>query len=127
MHIFDHYGIEINDAIAMAQKLTSVLGIKFSPHESSFWGEYFLGDIEGAGNIRIISNFHDGDWHEEDYMKYPLLLEVNEVTYPNEIMNIISKIKGVDFLYRSEVEGGKWIRRYKYEDGNFHKVGENIF
>jgi hypothetical protein len=126
MHTFDHYGIKINDAAAMAQKLTPVLGVKFSPHESSFWGEYFLGDIGDVGNIRIISNFYDGDWREEDYREYPLLLEVNEAICPNEIMMVILKIKGIDFLYRSEVEGGEWIRRYKYESGNFHMVGETI-
>lgn len=126
MYIFDHYGIVINDAFTTVQLLTSALGVQFSLHESSFWGEYFRADIDGGGNFRIISNFHDGDWHEEEYQKYPLLLEVNEVLYPDKIMQILIKMEAVNFLYRSEVEEKKWIRRYKYERGNFHMINEKI-
>ncbi|MBB5020696.1 hypothetical protein HNQ59_004021 [Chitinivorax tropicus] len=126
MHIYDYYGIRENDTTVAVRQLALALGIEFSLHESSFWGEYFRADIGGGGCIRIISNFYDGDWHKEEYRQYPLLLEINEIADPDTVMQLILRIEGIDFLYRSEVEEKRWIRRYKYEGEKFLLIDEKI-
>lgn len=37
----------------MISKLSKILGIVFIPHDSSFWGDYFLAKIGGNGKCRL--------------------------------------------------------------------------
>ena len=80
--IFDLYGITDTDIDTAAQILPEALGIAFEPHDSSFWGEYYLarrgdyGDYEEEFILMDNYNQMEEDWNEHAFQQYPLLLEV---------------------------------------------------
>jgi hypothetical protein len=126
MYIFDYYGVSANDVTTLVARIASFLNISFQAHESTFWGEYFSAHLDGGGSVRVLPNFHDGDWRDEEFKQYNTLVEVNEAPCPDDIKGTLEKIGGIAFLYRSEVEERKSIRRYKCRDGLFYLSEEKI-
>lgn len=127
MHIYDHYGVVVDgDGERVAQAVGAAINVHFSAHESAFWGEYFLANLE-KGRVRLIPNFHNGEWQEDEYRQYPWLLEVSEVFDPDAIRNGFKNVDEVRFLYRSEVEERKSMRRYELRNGGLCMISEFIF
>lgn len=124
MKIFDLYGVQTQSGEVAINLLANKLGLTFECHESDFWGEYFLAESENFGNFRLIQNYHAGEWQQEDFPEYPWLLEANDVKNIGPLMSILTEVEGVRFLFRSEVEAKKWIRRYVYQNGGFILTNE---
>ena len=126
MKVYDLYGISLKDGDVACSIISQALKICFNPHVGDFWGEYFLAGLGEIGTYRLVQNFRDGEWEEEEYKGYPWLLEVNGLENSDEIFHLLSKISEAVFLYRSEVESKRWSRRYLYKDGNFLMTHELI-
>ncbi|GLS05341.1 hypothetical protein GCM10007860_24920 [Chitiniphilus shinanonensis] len=124
MKIFDLYGIKIQDGKESARLLEDILNVQFQPHQSDFWGDYFIANNENKGNYRLIQNFYAGEWHQENHKECPWLLEINDLESFDFLFSILIKKQEVKFLSRSEIESKKWMRRYLYEDGKFQIIEE---
>ena len=78
--IFDLYGIPGTDMDTAAQLLPGVLGLPLEPHESSYWGDYYLARSENRKEkftLKENYNLMEEDWNRSDFKQYPLLLEVS--------------------------------------------------
>lgn len=124
MKIFDVYGSKTGNIDKNIEEVFNSLQIKLKLHESSYSGEYLRAEIPSGGNIKLIPNFHEGDWHEEDYKEYLWILEINNVKTHKEIEEKLSSSTIFEFLFRVEIESKKWIKRYTYINGLLTKVSE---
>lgn len=128
MKIFDFYGMAFTDGDDALRLVADVFQVKFETRESSYWGEYYCASVGDFGGFRIIRNFFDGEWREEDHKNFAWLLEVNDVENQNDIFKrIIDFSAQIFFLHRSEVETKKSIKKFEYRDGNFILVGSSEF
>ena len=126
MKTYDLYGIDETDGETTRHLVTELLKIDFQLHESSYWGEYFRSKWEG-NSYRIISNFHDGVWQEEDHKNFTWLLEVNDVEHPHAIFDAVATAaSSIVFLHRTEVEEKISSCRYVYRDGEFHAIARSV-
>jgi hypothetical protein len=78
--IFDLYGITDTDIDTAAQILPVALGLPFEPHDSSYWGEYYVTRSENREEkFTLKENYNqmEEDWNEPAFKQYPLLLEVS--------------------------------------------------
>lgn len=126
MNVYDHYGVERQDVDDVVRLLGGTLKVCFLPHESGFWGEYYLAESEDGTSYRLIRNFSDDEWQEEDFKECVWLLEANEAAEPDVLMVLLSGMEEIKFLYRSEVEEGSWMRRYVLVDGKLEMIREVI-
>jgi hypothetical protein len=98
--VFDIYGLAERDIDAEALALSQSLSLSFQPHESSFWGDYYLArSADWKEQIRLLENFNDmkNAWNKPEFQKYPLILEVS-VTSParaHEIEKSLLNAKGL--------------------------------
>lgn len=53
MNKYDYYGVSYDNEENMILKLSEILGVVFIPHDSSFWGDYFLAKIDGKAECRL--------------------------------------------------------------------------
>lgn len=121
-------GIPFDDIDAVTKDIEKMLHIQFTEHESSYWGIYNLAKLSETENIRILYNFVDDDWQEEDHKDLSILIELNRLNEPEKIVKLLSEnLPYIVPLYLEEVESRKFIRRYKYEDGLFKLDYEYIF
>jgi hypothetical protein len=110
MKHFDLYGFgEANDLDLAKQQLESVLGIRFSLHESSFHGgEYYrYGDI-GGEEFLVQRNYDPttDEWAEEAFQKHPIILYVNATERHDSISNAIKTQMHEVELLRSDKSNG---------------------
>ncbi|MBJ6351290.1 MULTISPECIES: hypothetical protein [unclassified Acinetobacter] len=131
MEKYDYYGVSYDNEENMILKLSEILGVVFIPHDSSFWGDYFLAKIDGKAECRLFQNFNpcEDEWNYPDHKHVEWILEVDGIC---EIDNIFNKLlneanSNVFLLYRSEVEALNYSRRYKFKDGNFKLIREFFF
>ena len=78
--VFDLYGITNTDIDTAAQILPDAIGMPFEPHDSSYWGEYYLARTENRKEkftLKENYNLMEEDWNEPDFQQYPLLLSVS--------------------------------------------------
>jgi hypothetical protein len=71
--VFDLYGILDADIDTMASRLTETLKISFEPHDSDFWGEYYLARNEDwSEEFSLKENFNkmEDDWNRPDFKNY---------------------------------------------------------
>ncbi|MDQ2714079.1 MAG: hypothetical protein M3Z08_04155 [Chloroflexota bacterium] len=97
--VFDLYGILDTDIDTMAITLTSVLKVPFNPHDSSYWGKYYLAHTEDyKEKLSLKENFNkiEKDWNEPEFKDYPLILEASFplLTRAREIEEGILKATG---------------------------------
>jgi hypothetical protein len=128
MKKFDYYGVSYDNENDMVSKLSKILGIVFIPHDSSFWGDYFLAKIGGNGKCRLFQNFNpcEDDWNYPDHKHVEWIMEINGTP---EMDNIFNKLlneaeSNIFLLYRSEVEALNYIKEYEFKDGDFKLVNE---
>ncbi|MNH63634.1 hypothetical protein D3C73_156030 [compost metagenome] len=57
MNKYDYYGVSYDNEENMILKLSEILGVVFIPHDSSFWGDYFLAKIDGKAECRLFQKF----------------------------------------------------------------------
>ncbi|MFV5642794.1 hypothetical protein [Acinetobacter oleivorans] len=131
MDIFDFYGVNYNNEEDMISDLSEVLGVVFVPHDSSFWGDYFLSEIDGKNSYRLFQNFNpcENDWNYPDYQHAEWILEISEVSEMDDVFNklLVDANPNVFFLYRSEVEALNYYKKYEFKDGNFKLISETFF
>lgn len=76
-----------NNILYIKRTLEKLLNIKFTTHESSYWGIYYLSkEIE---KIEIKDNFVDDDWQFDEDRDCPIVVSLNNVKDNDEILNII--------------------------------------
>ncbi|MBA2285160.1 MAG: hypothetical protein H0W02_06745 [Ktedonobacteraceae bacterium] len=97
--VFDLYGILDTDIDAVAATLASALEVAFNPHDSSYWGEYYLAHTEDyKEKLSLKENFNkmEEDWNEPEFKDYPLILEANLplITRAREIEEYMLKAMG---------------------------------
>jgi hypothetical protein len=109
--VFDLYGITDTDIDTAAQILPDALGMPFEPHDSSYWGEYYLarcGNYEEEFILKENYNQMEEDWNKPDFQQYPLLLDVvirgNTVDRAKELEQQLKQVLGtkIDLLEREE-------------------------
>lgn len=105
MSKFIKLGVLCDDISSVTEEIQKLLQISFSEHESSYWGIYNLAKISESENIRILYNFVDDDWQEEDYKDCSLLIELNQLNEPEKLMKILCEnLSYIVPLYMREVE-----------------------
>ncbi len=104
MTTYDIYGVESGDLEEVRIAIESILGIKFAPHESSFWGDYFLG-IHGEEEYKIIKNMEpiSDDPFYEPFPKNGILLYIDKTNRADELETLLlTGIPGLRLLHRTE-------------------------
>lgn len=91
MGIYVTYGTVKNDLSAVKNDLEKALNIQFKLHESSYWDEYYLFRTNDKQKIRINYNFVDGDWLEDEFKQYPVLIKLMRLKNLDEVMEVIKK------------------------------------
>lgn len=116
----------MNDDIDIVTKdLQNILNLHFEKQESSYWGEYTAAQLSEKESIRLIYNYVDNDWQEEEFKEYPLLLELNRLKELEEIMFLLcDKLSYIIPLYLDEIEAKVSSKRYIYQNGQFKLVYE---
>ncbi|WP_202745462.1 hypothetical protein [Acinetobacter pittii] len=131
MKKFDFYGVNYNNEEDMISDLSEILGVVFVPHDSSFWGDYFLAKIDEKGKCKIFQNFNpcENEWNYPDYQHAEWILEINGTEKMDYFFNklLVDANPNVFFLYRSEVEALNYIREYEFKDGSFKMINETLF
>jgi hypothetical protein len=111
----------------VSKDLQNILNICFEEHESSYWGEYNVAQLSETESIRLVYNYIDDDWQEEDFKEYPLLLEFNRINEHEKILDILyENLSYISLLYMDEIESKVSSRRYVLEDGKFKLVYEYL-
>lgn len=83
----DLYGMLDDNIDAASIILAKLLTIPFEPHDSDFWGEYYVTRNEDrTEKFSLKENFNimEDDWNEPNFKDYPLTLEVS-LTGPNAV------------------------------------------
>lgn len=127
MNRYLKFGISINDTKLVTKDLQNLLHICFEEHESSYWGEYHVAQLSETESIRLIDNFIDDDWQEEEFKEYPLLLELNRVNEPEKLLHLLCEnLPYISLLYLDEIDAKVSSRRYVLENGNFKLIHEHL-
>jgi hypothetical protein len=113
-NVFDLYGILNADIDTMAYLLEKALKVSFKPHDSDFWGEYYLARNEDwSEQFSLKENFNqmEEDWNEPDFKDYPLTLEISveSTARTREIETNLTKVSGTKIVL---------LRRNEYPDEN---------
>ncbi|PAD66435.1 hypothetical protein CHH83_24045 [Bacillus sp. 7586-K] len=120
-------GIKIDDLDRVTNDLEELLGVNFTKHESSYWGLYNLVHLSESENIKIGYNFVDDDWREEDYKDCPLILELNNLKQPEEMVDIVcNNLSYVIPLYMRVINPGVSFKDYIFENGYTKLVYEHF-
>ncbi|MFS0881805.1 hypothetical protein [Metabacillus niabensis] len=121
-------GVKTNNIDEVTNDLEELLQIKFTKHESSYWGIYNLAMISNSADIKLGYNYVDEDWREEEHKDCPLLLELNNLQQSEETMNVICrKLPYVIPLTITVIEPNISSRKYKFIDGEAKLVYEHFF
>ncbi|MGG3283325.1 hypothetical protein [Paenibacillus solani] len=127
MNKYLKFGISIDDMKYVTKDLQNLLNIRFEEHESSYWGEYNVAQLSETESIRLIYNYIDDDWQEEDFKEYPLLLELNRINEPEKMLDLLCEnLSYIYLLYMDEIDAKVSSRRYVLENGNFKLVYEYL-
>lgn len=121
-------GVKTNNIDEVTNDLEELLQIKFTKHESSYWGIYNLAMISKSADIKLGYNYVDEDWREEENKDCPLLLELNNLQQSEETMNVICrKLPYIIPLTITVIEPNISSRKYKFIDGEAKLVYEHFF
>lgn len=121
-------GVKTNNIDEVTNDLEELLQIKFTKHESSYWGIYNLAMISKSADIKLGYNYVDEDWREEEHKDCPLLLELNNLQQSEETMNVICrKLPYIIPLTITVIEPNISSRKYKFIDGEAKLVYEHFF
>lgn len=121
------FGISIDDMELVSKDLQNLLNICFEEHESSYWGEYNVAQLSETESIRLVYNYIDDDWQEEDFKEYPLLLELNRTSEPEKMISFLCEnLSYIFLLYMDEIDAKVSSRRYVIENGKFILVYEHL-
>ncbi|TKI54118.1 hypothetical protein E8L90_00860 [Brevibacillus antibioticus] len=111
----------------VSKDLQNLLNICFEEHESSYWGEYNVAHLSETESIRLVYNYIDDDWQEEEFKEFPLLLELNRILEPEKMMYFLCKnLSYISLLYMDEIDAKVSSRRYVIENGQFKLVYEHL-
>ena len=102
MSIFDLYGISLEEEAKFLKRISNALEESFTPHNSSYWGDYYCTAIGLPYSFRIIPNYFADEWQYEEYKAYPWILEANNIENPEAALLSLSKLVEVTFLCRHE-------------------------
>ncbi|MDQ0227321.1 hypothetical protein [Metabacillus niabensis] len=121
-------GVKTNNIDEVTNDLEELLQIKFTIHESSYWGIYNLAKISKSSDIKLGYNYVDEDWREEEHKDCPLLVELNNLQQSEETMNVICrKLPYIIPLTITVIEPNISSRKYKFIDGEAKLVYEHFF
>lgn len=121
-------GVKTNNIDEVTNDLEELLQIKFTKHESSYWGIYNLAKISKSSDIKLGYNYVDEDWREEEHKDCPLLVELNNLQQSEETMNVICrKLPYIIPLTITVIEPDISSRKYKFIDGEAKLVYEHFF
>ncbi|MFW5436753.1 hypothetical protein [Paenibacillus apiarius] len=121
------FGISIDDMELVTKDLQNLLNICFEEHESSYWGEYNVAQLSETESIKLVYNYIDDDWQEEEFKEYPLLLELNRITEPEKMLYLLCEnLSYIFLLYMDEIDAKVSSRRYVLENGKFKLVYEHL-
>ena len=118
-------GIANSDMNFVKSELEHLLEIKFVEHESSYKGIYFLCQLPEFQEIELGNNFEDGDWREEKYKEYTLLLKLIGLNNVLELTNkVLRNINNSVFIKALETKYGEYLKVYDFVDGQFVLIKE---
>src|SRR5690606_5009936 len=101
--------------------------ICFEERESSYWGEYNVAQLSESESIRLVYNYIDDDWQEEEFKEYPLLLELNRINELEKMLYLLCEnLSYISLLYMDEIDAKVSSRRYVLEHGKFKLVYEHL-
>ncbi|MFX3633291.1 MAG: hypothetical protein ACE3L7_30520 [Candidatus Pristimantibacillus sp.] len=127
MNRYLKFGISIDDMKLVTNDLQNLLNICLEEHESSYWGEYNVAQLSETESIRLVYNYIDDDWQEEEFKEYPLLLELNRINEPEKMVYFLCEhLSYIFLLYMDEIDAKVSSRRYVLENGNFKLVYEHL-
>lgn len=127
MNVYQEILIKENDMIYVKERLEKLLKIKFEEHESSYLGVYYISkNVEKISSIKIVNNFIDEDWQYVEYKDCPIIISLNDVEDEDDVLKqILLNENFVEKVLISEVESGKYSRKYMYEDGKKILISEH--
>lgn len=100
--LFGMHGISL-EAVRIAVEET--LGIRFTPHESLYAGEYYVWGETAGKNLVLQENFDplEKEWAEEEFQHCEVLLYANEVEDPEKLEGLLSdQIANISLLKQEE-------------------------
>lgn len=120
-------GIKQDDIDKVTNDVEALLKVRFTKHESSYWGLYNLVQLSESEEIKLGYNYVDDDWREEDYKDCPLILELNNLQQPEEMVDVLcNNLSYVIPLYMRVINPGVSLRNYIFENGFTKLVFEHF-
>jgi len=124
---YDVFGVFERDINCAQKQLENILGIEFSEREGDFNGEYLLANIRSDIEFKLLQNEIHGELVEEDFPRIPLIVNISSSNKDNEITReLIKHSDKYSLLHRTEVEPGKLVRKFKFENKSFVLIKERI-
>lgn len=121
-------GITLDDIDKVTNDLEKLLEINFTKHESSYWGIYNLAKLSEFENIKLGYNYVDDDWREEDHKDCLLILELNNLQFPEKMMELICENLSYSVpLYIKVIDPDLSTKKYNIENGQLKLVYEHFF
>ncbi|MGN7942141.1 hypothetical protein [Virgibacillus sp. 6R] len=118
-------GIKQDDIDKVTNDVEALLNVRFTKHESSYWGLYNLVQLSESEEIKLGYNYVDDDWREEDYKDCPLILELNNLQQPEEIVDLLcDNLPYAIPLYMRVITPGVSLKKYIFENGHTKLVYE---
>ncbi len=101
----------------IVDELENILQTKFEVHESEYWGMYFEKKMyKDANNIRVLTNYIDGEWQYKEYKEYSIVIEINKAISDNIFIDIYSYFRDNAIALLYEVEPKIRERHYYYKN-----------
>ncbi len=127
----DLYGFREGDISAARSQLENMFLFPMDPHESSFVsnGEYYAMTLPGGITLSLRSNFdeREGEWAEEDFQAFPILLYVEAKEQGDEVRRQLARaIQGIQFLQREVCTPDRRFLRIRCQDGRDVVVLEKV-
>jgi len=118
-------GMKQDDIEKVTNDVEALLNVRFTKYESSYWGIYNLVHLSESEEIKLGYNYVDDDWREEEYKDCPLILELNNLQQPEEMVNLLcDKLSYAIPLYMRVITPGVSLKKYIFDNGQTKLVFE---
>ncbi len=125
MRVYDLYGVGLSSLSEARLYLASVFDY-FQEKESSYRGVCFKCSLNDGGEVVLQENWEDGDYAEDKYTEFKVLLYVNSIKEFDEIRNNLIDLEKIVSLTRDVSGDDRVMRSYVFKGNKMELIRECI-
>ena len=125
MNTFDIYGFQLK-IDEVRERLENSLSIEFIEHESEFFGEYYLAQLDDQETYKLYLNQIEGDFREEEHKDFFVLLNIDYSNDPDAFIEANREsMLGATPLYRRQI-GVNVAKSYRFDGDDIVLIQEKV-